>query len=108
VTLPRGAASDFNVLATNGEHLLLLALAGLLATTRRSGWRVLAGAVTTAYAYLGLASILLPNQPNSWGVIGGVASLAAACTYGSTAVIATGRFSEAPAQSRSAATAQRA
>jgi hypothetical protein len=109
VTLPRGSASDFNVLATNGEHLLLLALAGLLAATRRPGWRVLAGAVTAVYAYLGLASILLPNQPNSWGVIGGVASLAAACAYGITAVLATGRFSLASAQSTStSSTAQRA
>ena len=87
-TLPRGSAPDFNVLVTNGEHLLLLVLAGLLAVTRRPSWRVLAGAVTVAYAYLGLVSILLPNQPNSWGVIGGVASLAAAGTYGITAVLA--------------------
>jgi hypothetical protein len=107
-TMPRGAASNFNVLATNGEHLLLLAVAGLLAATRRPGWRVLAGASTAAYAYLGLASILLPNQPNSWGVIGGVASLAAACAYGITAVVATGRFSKTPTQSRSTSTAQRA
>jgi drug/metabolite transporter (DMT)-like permease len=107
-TLPHGVASDFNVLATNAEHLLLLALAGLLAATRRPGWRVLAGAVTAVYAYIGLASILLPNQPNSWGLIGGVASLAAACAYGITAVVATGRFSTAPHQSRSTSTAQKA
>ena len=32
-TLTRGTGSDFNVLATDAEHLLLLALAGLLAAT---------------------------------------------------------------------------
>jgi len=108
VTLPRGAAADFNVLATNGEHLLLLALAGLLAATRRPGWRVLAGATTAACVYLGLVSILLPNQPNSWGVVGGVAALVAAGAYGIAAVVATDRSSAAPAQSRPTSTAQRA
>ncbi len=70
-SLPRGSGSDFNVLATNAEHLVLLALAGLLAATRRPGWKVLALAVATTFAYLGLASIHLPDQPYSWGVAGG-------------------------------------
>ena len=84
-TLPRGTES---VLATNAEHLLLLAVAGLLAATRRPGWRVIAVAVTATYAYLGLVSILLPNQPNSWGTAGGAASLLASAAFGIAAVIA--------------------
>jgi hypothetical protein len=78
VTLLRRQGSDFNVLATNAEHLILLALAGLLAATRRPGWKVIAVGVTATYAYLAAASMLLPNQPHSWGVAGGVASLLAA------------------------------
>ena len=83
-TLPRADSQ----LAANAEHLLLLALAGLLAATRRPGWRVIASAVTVVYAYLGLASFLLPNQPNSWGTAGGTVSLLASAAFGITAVIA--------------------
>lgn len=74
-TLPRGAAADFNILATNAEHLLLLALAGLLSATRRPGWRVLAAAVAATWVYVGVASVVLPNQPGSWGVLGGATAL---------------------------------
>ncbi len=87
-TLPRGTAPDFNGLATNAEHMLLLTLAGLLAATRRPGWRVLALTVTTAYAYLGLVSILLPDQPNSWGILGGTASLIGSAAFAIAAVLA--------------------
>jgi hypothetical protein len=87
-TLPRGRGSDFNILATDTEHLLLLALAGLLAATRRPGWEVLSAAVTATYAYLGLASILLPNQPQSWGVAGGTAALVASAAFGIAAMVA--------------------
>jgi hypothetical protein len=86
--LPRGTGSDFNILATDAEHLLLLALAGLLAATRRPGWRVLAAGVTVTYAYLGLASLLLPNQPNTWGAAGGIASLLGSAAFAITAVTA--------------------
>lgn len=90
-TLPRGSGADFNVLATNAEHMLLLALAGLLAATRRPGWKVLAFTVTTAYAYLGLVSILLPEQPNSWGSFGGTAALIGSAAFAmATAVAARG------------------
>jgi hypothetical protein len=86
--LLRGHGSDLNVLATNAEHLMLLALAGLLAATRRPGWKVIAFGVTATYAYLAAASILLPNQPHSWGVAGGVASLLAAAAFGIAATVA--------------------
>lgn len=84
-TLPRGNGSDFNVLATSAEHLLLLALAGLLTATRRPGWRFLALAVSATYAYLGIASMLLPHQPHSWGMPGGAACLLAAAAFAITA-----------------------
>jgi hypothetical protein len=87
-TLLRGHGSDSNVLATNAEHLMLLALAGLLAATRRPGWKVIAFGVAATYAYLAVASMLLPNQPHSWGVAGGVASLLAAAAFGIAATAA--------------------
>ena len=89
-TLPRGSGSDFNGLATSAEHLLLLALAGLLAATRRPGWRVLALGMAAVYAYLAVASILLPDQPSSWGLVGGLASLVASTAFAATTVLVSG------------------
>jgi hypothetical protein len=88
MTLPRGNGSDLNTLASNAQHLMLLALAGLLAATRRPGWKVIAFGVTVTYTYLAVASLLLPNQPHSWGVAGGVASLLAAAAFGIAATVA--------------------
>lgn len=105
-TLPRGSGSDFNVLATNAEHMLLLALAGLLAATRRPGWKVIALGVTTTYAYLAVASILLPNQPNSWGLVGGVVSLLSAAAFGIAAAVAARRIDIDTTGSRTASMAQ--
>ena len=106
-TLPRGNGSDFNTLATNAEHLILLALAGLLAATRRPGWKVIAIGVTTAYAYLAIASILLPNQPNSWGLAGGLASLLSAAAFAIAAAVAARRSNIDTIRSRTASVAQR-
>lgn len=87
--LPRGSGADFNVQATNAEHLLVLALAGFLVATRRPGWTVLASAVVVTYAYLGVASLVLADQPDSWRVVGGSASLVWAALFGSaTALVA--------------------
>jgi hypothetical protein len=104
-TLPRGSGSEFNALATNAEHLVLLALAGMLAATRRPGWKVMALGVATTYAYLAGASILLPNQPNSWGLAGGVASLLSAAAFGIAAAVATHRTDANPPRTRSASMA---
>ena len=85
--LPRGSGADFNVQATNAEHLLVLALAGFLVATRRPGWTVLASAVAVTYGYLGVASLALPDQPDSWRVVGGWASLVWAASLGSATVL---------------------
>ncbi len=103
IALPRGTGSDFNVLATNAEHLVLLALGGLLAATRRPGWKVLALCVTGAYVYLGLASMLLPDQPNSWGVAGGAMSLLAAGCFGLSTAMAARRVDVHAAESQQVA-----
>lgn len=95
-TLPRGSGADFNVHATNAEHLLVLALAGLLAATRRPGWTVLAAVVAVTYGFLGVASLVLPNQPNSWGEVGGSASLAWAALFGAATILVARRAGPSP------------
>jgi hypothetical protein len=72
------AGSEFH---TTGQYMhvvyitLLVPLGGLLAATKRPGWRVLAAIIGIALIYLGAASITVPNHPGSWGMLGGLASL---------------------------------
>jgi hypothetical protein len=47
-----------------------LALAGLLAATKRPGWQVLGLLSGAALIYLGLATAKLPAQPGAWGAVG--------------------------------------
>lgn len=62
-------------LAVSGGHLLAqhaieasaLALAGLLAATRRPGWQALGVLAGAALIYLGLAAAKLSSQPQAWG-----------------------------------------
>jgi hypothetical protein len=67
---PSGQVAGDTIWATAAEHLLLLALGGVLAATRRPGWQVLVAGIAAVYAYLGVASITLPDQPGSWGTLG--------------------------------------
>jgi hypothetical protein len=63
-------------LATGGSHLLAqqiveasaLALAGLLAATRRPGWQALGLLTGATLIYLGLAAAKLPAHGDGWGV----------------------------------------
>ena len=52
-----------------------LALAGLLAATRRPGWRALGILTGIAYLYLGVAALAIPTHDGSWGVGGGILAL---------------------------------
>ena len=49
--------------------------------TRRPGWQVLVAGIAAVYAYLGIASITLPDQPGSWGTLGGTIALVASAAY---------------------------
>jgi plastocyanin len=53
---------------------VILVLAGLLAATKRPGWRTLGIMAGLAFFYLGVASIALPYHDGSWGMIGGIVS----------------------------------
>jgi hypothetical protein len=56
-----------------GEVMLAVALvlAGVLAATKRPGWLALGLLTSVALIYLGLAAVMLPDQPGSWGASGG-------------------------------------
>jgi hypothetical protein len=54
-----------------------LVLANFLTASRRPGWVALGTLVSLAYLYLGAAAITVPDQPGSWGVLGGLAAIGA-------------------------------
>jgi hypothetical protein len=54
------------------EHVMVLALAGVLAASHGPGWRILRGLCSAVWLYLGFVSALvLPHYTGSWGRIGG-------------------------------------
>ena len=73
-----GQLATYNGWVTAAEHLLLLAACGLIAATGRPGWRLLALGTAAALGYLSIASVLLPDHPGSWGLLGLAALLPAA------------------------------
>lgn len=78
--LPRGHDPDLNLLVTDAEHLLVLAVAGIVAGLGGPGWRTLATTVGAVWIYLGAASIALPDQAASWGVGAGTVAAAVGVT----------------------------
>jgi hypothetical protein len=58
-----------------------LVLAALLTSSRRPGWQVLGAIISLAYVYLGVAAITVPDQPGSWGVLGGLAAIIGGLAY---------------------------
>jgi len=78
---PSGQVAGDTIWATAAEHLLLLALGGVLVANRRPGWQVLVAGIAAVYAYLGIASITLSDQPGSWGTMGGTLALVASAVY---------------------------
>ena len=64
--------------ASNGEHLINLGLAAVLAGTRKPGANILAMMAAAVLAFLGAAAITVPSNPGSWGIVGGAAAIAAA------------------------------
>ncbi|HEU5099566.1 MAG TPA: hypothetical protein VFU22_11135 [Roseiflexaceae bacterium] len=61
------AAGSSQLLARHAIEASALALAGLLAATRRPGWQALGLLTGVALIYLGLAAAKLPAQAYSWG-----------------------------------------
>ena len=71
-------------LAGNGEHLINVSLTALLGGMNRPGARVVGAVAGAVIAFLGAAAITVPNDPGSWGTLGGglaiVVGLAIAAT----------------------------
>jgi hypothetical protein len=51
---------------------ITLVIAGLLTCTKRPGWKSLSIITGITFVYLGLATLAVPNNPGSWGTIGGM------------------------------------
>jgi len=63
--------------ASNGEHLINVGLAALLAGMKKPGARALGFMAGAVVAFMGAAAITVPSNPGSWGMLGGVAGIAA-------------------------------
>jgi hypothetical protein len=61
--------------ASNGEHLINVSLAALLAGMRRPGASVLGLMAGAVVALLGVTALKVPTNPGSWGVLGGVVAI---------------------------------
>src|SRR5579884_1297286 len=51
---------------------VLLVLGGILASTRRPGWKALSILLGVSLLYLGVAALILPTNAGSWGIIGSI------------------------------------
>src|SRR5262245_57956821 len=72
----------------SGHHWILTAIlelmliaGGLLAATRRPGWKALGIIIGLAFVYLGVASISLPYYAGSWNMWGGALAMAGGCAF---------------------------
>jgi hypothetical protein len=54
---------------------ILLVAAGLLASTKRPGWKSLGVITGIGFLYAGAAAVTVPFHPGSWGTLGGVISM---------------------------------
>ena len=66
---------------------LLLVLGGLLAAGRQPGAGALAALVGSAFLYLGVAALAIPDHDGSWGTTGGVLAALGGLTYLATALL---------------------
>ncbi len=67
------------------EHLCNLWLIAVLAATRKGGSTLLAFLVAACLCYLGVAAIAVPDNPGSWGLVGGAVALVGGAAYLATA-----------------------
>lgn len=76
-----GEHATANQWISDVDHTLFLVLAGILASTKRPGWRTLGMLIGVVYLYLGVAALVLPNHAGSWGVTGGILALIGGLLY---------------------------
>ena len=74
-------AERHNQWITDVEHILVLIISGVAVSTLRAGWPWLGTFIAVAYLYLGVAALTIPNQPGSWGLVGGALALVGGVGY---------------------------
>jgi hypothetical protein len=80
------AAAQANWWADYAEHVSLLGIAALVASSGRPGWRILALLTGFAWLYLGFVAVfLLPTHTASWGTYGGLAGITVGITLSAAA-----------------------
>jgi hypothetical protein len=80
-------AAQANWWADYAEHISLIAIASLIASSGRPGWRVLAGLAAGVWLYLGaIAAFILPDHTASWSTLGGLAAMAVGAELAVTCV----------------------
>jgi hypothetical protein len=85
-------AAQANWWSDYAEHATLIGVAGVLASSRGPGHRVLAALCSVAWLYLGVvAALVLPNYTGSWGRIGGAVAIAVGVGFAVIAARGTGR-----------------
>lgn len=74
-------AAQFNRWLGVFEMCSAIILASVLAATRKPGWKPLTILIGITFIYLGLAAITVPNNPGSWGILGGILSILGGIGY---------------------------
>lgn len=76
-----GELATANQWISSFEHIVLLLLAGIAASTKRPGWRTLGFLTGVVFIYLGVAALAVPDLAGSWGTIGGVLAFLGGAGY---------------------------
>jgi len=61
--------------------MVLLIVAGVLASTKRPGWKILGFITGEVYIYLGVITMIVPNNPGSWGEASGLFTIFGGALY---------------------------
>lgn len=86
--------------AANGEHLINLCLAVLMAGMNKPGAKVLGVMAGAVVAFLGAAAITVPDNPGSWGTLGGALAIGVGLALAALAAYTGARPSKALSLSR--------
>jgi hypothetical protein len=61
--------------------MVLLIVAGLMASTKRPGWKILGFITGEVYLFLGVITMLVPNYAGSWGEASGLFTIFGGALY---------------------------
>jgi hypothetical protein len=61
--------------------MVLLIVAGVLASTKRPGWKILGFITGEVYIYLGIITMIVPNNAGSWGEASGLFTIFGGVLY---------------------------